>query len=421
METAQLVAAEPVAARTSRIAGVDVARALAVFGMFAAHIGPAVLAVHAGGPAEVLGRIGDGHASILFALLAGVSLALLTGGRTPHQGAALRRDRVRIAVRAVLLFVLGLALTQWGAPIFVILAFYGAYFLIALPFLRLSPRTLALIAAGWAVAGPLVSFLIRRQLPTPDTLGETPSFTTLFGPGFGNLLLDGVYPVVTWMPFVFAGLAVGRLDLRSAAVRLRVLGTGLGLAALGIGGSWLALHAFGGIRLLAPVVDAMRPLAQRAGQDPLDMLLHLGGMGYVPANNAGFLLVDSPHSGTPFEIVGSTGIALAVLALCLFAADALGRLLAPIAAVGALSLTVYTGQAIALKYVMKTLSAGHVAHPWLPWLTFVAVSVLVCALWRPLLGRGPLEALLHWVSTRIANVTVRREPAGGKAAAGTSG
>src|SRR5699024_6229772 len=116
--------------RQARLAGVDLARGLAVFGMFVAHIGPLTLDPQAGAPAKFLASLGNGHASILFAVLAGVSLALLTGGCTPHTGMALRADRIRIAVRAVLLFVLGMALTQLGAPMMVILSFYGLYFLL---------------------------------------------------------------------------------------------------------------------------------------------------------------------------------------------------------------------------------------------------------------------------------------------------
>ncbi|WP_223839265.1 hypothetical protein [Saccharopolyspora pogona] len=122
--------------------GVDLARVLAVLGMFVTHIGPAALMPSAGTAAAVLAGLSDGHASILFVTLAGLSLGLLTGGRTPHGGVALRRDRVRIAVRAVILFVLGMGLTL-GAPIMVILSFYAVYVVLALPVLRVSPGVLA--------------------------------------------------------------------------------------------------------------------------------------------------------------------------------------------------------------------------------------------------------------------------------------
>jgi hypothetical protein len=37
------------------------------------------------------------------------------------------------------------------------------------------------------------------------------------GDGVLQLLFTGGYPAVTWMPFVFAGMALGRLDLTAVA------------------------------------------------------------------------------------------------------------------------------------------------------------------------------------------------------------
>ncbi|MEV0700194.1 DUF418 domain-containing protein [Saccharopolyspora sp. NPDC050389] len=397
--------------RPARLSGVDLARALAVLGMFVAHIGPAMLDLRAGTAAQVLAVLGNGHASILFATLAGVSLALLTGGSDPHEGALLRRDRVRIAVRAAILFVLGMALTQLGTPIMVILSFYAIYFVLALPVLRLRPTALAVLAGMWALVAPQVSFLIRGAVGSAETAGGALSFSDLAslpdaGAGLLRLLLDGAYPVLTWMPFVFVGIAVGRLDLRTTAVRLRLLVTGAGLAVVGYGGSWLALNVFGGIKALSPLLDALSPMAVELGKTPME-LLQMSHFGTVPAGNPATLLLAAPHSGTTFEIVGSTGAALAVLALCLFIGDRLSTVLAPLTAVGALALTVYTVQAVALKILMDTAPPVIMAYPWLPLIGFALVSMLFCGLWRPFLGRGPLERVLHWMSVRAAAAVVR--------------
>ncbi|MER5388549.1 DUF418 domain-containing protein [Saccharopolyspora sp. NPDC002686] len=396
-------------ART-RLDGVDMARGLAVLGMFVAHIGPAVINPTAGGAADFLAMLSNGHASILFATLAGVSLALLTGGDRLHQGLELRRDRVRIGVRAVILFVLGMAMTELGVPMMVILSFYALYFLLALPFLRVRPAVLLVVAAVWAVVGPVASFFLRTAL-SGETAGGALAFTDLTslstaGAGIQRLLLDGAYPVLTWMPFVFVGLAVGRLDLRSTAVRLRLLVSGVVLAVVGAGGSWLALNVFGGMRALQPVLEALRPIAEQMGKDPLDVL-QMTGFGTAPTTTPAFLLINAPHSGTSFEIVASTGAALAVLAVCLFAGDHLGKLFAPLSAVGALALTVYVAQGVALKILMDSAGEALMAQPWLPLLGFALVSLVFCALWRPFLGRGPLERVMHWTSTKTSNALVR--------------
>ncbi|KOX00879.1 hypothetical protein ADK65_13990 [Streptomyces sp. NRRL B-1140] len=395
--------------KSGRLDGVDLARALAVLGMFVSHIGPAlILSGHgrkAGFPAEFMGAVSDGHASILFATLAGVSLALLTGGSRPHDGVARRRDRALIAVRAAILFVLGMALAQFSTEVVVILPFYALCFLLALPLLRLPPGFLAVLAAAWAVAGPVMSFFIRREVEGDvGTIGGTLKFSDLTSwpearSGLLRLLLEGTYPVMTWMPLVLAGVAVGRLDLRSAAIRLRLLAAGAALAVVGSGGSWLALHVFGGLQAIQPTLDFMRPVAAGLGRDPLE-LMERSHLGTVPTDTPARLLLDGPHSGTPFEIVGSGGCALAVLALCLLAGDRHRTLLAPLTAVGALSLTTYTAQVVTLRFLPSAQALA--AHPWVPLLGFVLAAVVFCGLWRRFLGRGPLERLMHWTSTRAS-------------------
>ena len=72
-------------ARRPRLAGVDAARAVALVGMMATHLEP--LEDEAGRPTPV-GVLFDGRASALFAVLAGVSIALMTGGVSPRRGPA---------------------------------------------------------------------------------------------------------------------------------------------------------------------------------------------------------------------------------------------------------------------------------------------------------------------------------------------
>ena len=69
----------------SRIAGVDLARGLAVLGMLAAHL--LWLGSLSWTEPSTWGAIVNGRSSILFATLAGVSLGLSTGGPTPPSGA----------------------------------------------------------------------------------------------------------------------------------------------------------------------------------------------------------------------------------------------------------------------------------------------------------------------------------------------
>ncbi|QUQ65706.1 hypothetical protein JJ691_34300 [Kutzneria sp. CA-103260] len=341
--------------------------------MFAAHVGPDPAT--AGGFLGAVMQFAHGRSSALFATLAGVSLALMTGRQQPRTSVAGRQAMARIVIRAVILLGLGTVLTMLDTPVDVIIAYYGVYFLLALPLIRLRARALAITAATLAIAGPLASFAIRSALePDPSD-------------GLVGLLLTGTYPAITWMPFVVAGMALGRVDLTSDAVRTRLALLGPALALLGYGGSWLALEVFGGRQaLLAVSPDAMGQLA--------------GESGTVGTDSPAALLVASPHSGTPFEIAGALGVAITVVALALLAVRHVHRLLAPVIAVGAMSLTAYVGHVLAIGALgIEDLPGPSVGVLF----GFILVTALAATLWQRLFRRGPLEHLLN-LATRPAQL-----------------
>ena len=390
--------APPVPRSLPRLVGVDIARGLAVLGMIAVHTASA----------EQIGEFVffalSGRSAILFAVLAGVSLALTTGGtRPPESLGAARRS---IAARALALFVLGLILTQLGSPVMVILAAYAVLFLIALPLLRLSWQWLTAVAAVAAVAGPLLSFAIRSHMDVPDTFGETARFDMLTSvDGVRHLgsviLLEGTYPVLTWVPFLLAGMAIGRWGLRRERAGLVLVALGSALAVLGLGGSWVALNLFGGKDALVAHLDEMMP---GEGAQLLADLLRMGSFGTVGTDPWQWMLTSTPHSGTVFEVVGSGGVAVAVLGLCLLAAGIAPRILVPLAALGSMPLTIYAGHIVALVLLLRTESF---TPSWATLLWFLAVPLVFATLWRRYLGRGPLEWALNKIGAGAARLGSR--------------
>ncbi|GAA1079257.1 heparan-alpha-glucosaminide N-acetyltransferase domain-containing protein [Kitasatospora arboriphila] len=350
--------------RPARLVGLDLARGLAVFGMFAAHLGPDP---ETGGPVGAAMGLAHGRASALFAVLAGCSLVLLAG-RRPGTGRDARRSAARIAVRAVLLIALGAALDALDPPISLILTAYGAYFLLALPLLRLPAGVLAGLAAAWALLAPQLSYALR-----------TAGAADLLPQRLAEPLLTGAYPAATWMPFVLAGMALARLDPSGPAVRRRAAAVGAGLLALGYGGSWLA------VRLLGAAVPQE-------------------GSGAVDPGDAAGLLGAAPHTGTSFEVLGALGFALLLVAGCLeLTARPAGRtgpaatgagaaVAAAVAAVARLSLTAYVAHVLVVVLLGIRLDPG----PPLPLFTaFVAGTLVAAGLWTARFARGPLEAVMH--------------------------
>jgi hypothetical protein len=84
-----------------RLVGLDLARGLAVFGMYAVHVGPAP---GQDGVVGFLMELAQGRSSALFAVLAGFAVALITGRRTPKEGLAGRQAVAKVIIRAVILW-----------------------------------------------------------------------------------------------------------------------------------------------------------------------------------------------------------------------------------------------------------------------------------------------------------------------------
>ncbi|MFK0019106.1 DUF418 domain-containing protein [Streptomyces sp. NPDC090798] len=377
-----------------RLTGVDLARGLAVFGMYAAHVGPDP---SEGGATGFLMELAHGRASALFAFLAGFSIVLITGRRTPRTGRAGRQAVAKVVIRAVILLVLGTALTLTGTPVEVILAFYGLYFLLVLPLYRLGARPLAVIAVSGALILPQVLYVVQQALNPGGGDGGGPGGIWAWpadADGIVSLLFTGGYPALAWIPFVVAGMAVARLDLASTVVRTRLAITGVSLAVLGYGGSFLALH------LVPGVATALRASGRGEGGSVMSAWWS-DTAGYPTGTTPAWLLAASPHSETTLSVVANTGVAITVLAACLAVTDTfprLRRLAAPVVAVGTMSLTAYVFHIVGIQALGIEELPGSPPHVLLGFL--VAVTVFA-TLWSRCFARGPLEWLLGR-ATRIA-------------------
>lgn len=370
-----------------RLVGVDLARALAVFGMYAVHIGPSLSATD--GLDSWIRYLVDGRSSILFATLAGFSLVLMAGRLEPKIGRAGRQAKARITIRAVVLIAVGTVMTMAYGNV-VILAFYGLYFLIALPLVRLTAKTLALIAAVLAIVTPQLAFAVKLLLTESiqQSINAYDPLDRISGVGLMDLLLTGFYPTITWIPFVIAGMALGRLDLARGTVQRRVAALGTILVVLGYGTS----------RLLSGQ-DALRGVAESKASFSMSAApkAQVISDGFEPQMSVSELLLAGPHSGTSFDIIGGLGVAILVIVCSILAMERLPRLrrlAKPVIAVGAMSLTAYVGHFIA-QSVFSVPEETAIQQSWTPLLAFILGAILFASLWSRFFRRGPLEHLLH--------------------------
>jgi hypothetical protein len=359
----------------ARLQGVDVARALALLGMMATHVGGIADQVD-WSDASTWTAAAHGRSSSLFAVLAGVSIGLTSGLSTPPGPPTIGRVRARLAVRAAVVVVIGLLLMALQTPVYVILPTYGALFLLAIPVLRLRARWLLVLAAVCAVLSPLAA------------LAVVPLFADA---GMWEVQLGLVYPVVTFLAYVLVGLAVARAGL---GPRRRFPDDApAGPCRWGEArGPQVVLLASGALVAAAAYVvgNALAPL-------PADAALAFPGVPYAGGGSAPgeawaqVFLSPRDHSSSIVDVVATSGIAVAVIALCTLVFDGRGRtaerIAFPLAAVGSMPLTVYAGHLVVLAMLPEYPDSGAA------WWWFAIGSVLVAMTWRAFLGRGPLERL----------------------------
>lgn len=339
------------AAVSGRIPGVDLARALAIVGMLAVHVGP----TDAAGTAGTLYALSHGRAAILFALVAGVGVSLLVAARSTSP----TRARLTLLWRAAVLLPLGLWLQTLDHRVFVILQDYALLFVVATALIGLADRWLVTLAAASATLGSLG--YLWGLVAAPDAFERQ---ATAWGDPLGDLVhglvLSGPYPLITWLAPFTLGMWLGRRDLHRARLRWWLTGSGAVTAAV--------------VGLLAAA---------------------LGPVG--DAGTAGWGLVASaePHSQMPLWVVGSTASACLLLGASLLLADRFPRVLWPLVATGQLAFTVYVGHLLALHREHELLTSDAVGPAAGLVLGFTVVAACLATAWRAVLRRGPLELVLR--------------------------
>lgn len=354
----------------SRIVGVDVARGVALLGMAAVHVLPGE---DPDGSASWTDQVFAGRSAALFAVLAGVGLVLA------HRRPGIR-DGLALVVRAALLGLVGLWLGGVGSGVAVILAYYAVLFVLALPWLRAGPRVLLTSAAALAVVVPWLSQAVRDELPERDV--GSPVLDDLTDPGqlLSELLVTGYYPATSWIAYLLLGMAVARLGLQGTRAALRLVAAGGLLALVAHGLSALLLGPLGGYDRIAATLR----LPPGAG---IEEVVAEGRFGAVPTTTTWWLATDAPHSTTPLDLAATAGTALLVLGVALLLAGAVPLLLHPLAAAGAMPLTLYTAH-------VWLLGATDADDPTQYYALQVGVALLLAVLWLRSVGRGPLESVV---------------------------
>ncbi|WP_315637630.1 MULTISPECIES: DUF418 domain-containing protein [Microbacterium] len=326
-----------------RIIGIDIARAVAVLGMLGAHIlGDTEVTVSP----DTWHGVFSGRSTILFFLLAAVVIALTADVRaaTSFDSAVARQSS--LVARGAVVFAIGLCLV--AAPVSDILLTHGTLIAFTALATRWRDRTLITIAVTGAILTLPLLQSVAFFAEAHDTLPPEAAGT-----------LSAAISGALALPVTLVGLIVGRA-IRDNRVRPATLAVvGAGTAAVG--------YIAAGI------------LSELAGRD----------------ENLRALLSASAHSGSTLELLAGTGVAAAVLGLALLVRGPGVRVFAPLAALGAMPLTMY-GTHIGLLLVYQ--ESTFVTMPWAAFALCAAILVALSVAWLRFFRRGPLEAAVSAIT-----------------------
>ncbi|MEV8085487.1 heparan-alpha-glucosaminide N-acetyltransferase domain-containing protein [Pseudarthrobacter oxydans] len=379
---------------SGRLHGIDAARGLALLGMMATHLLP-TFESNAGLTPTWIGLTFSGRAAALFAVLAGVGLALSTGKHKPVQGPDLTAARRGIALRALVIAAVGLTLGGLEVNLAIILVHYAVLFLCVLPFLGMGLKRLCGWAGGWILGSPVLAYMLRPWLlaaEPPLKLGHNPSWEDLATPSrlLADVFFTGYYPVFQWLSYLLVGLIVGRLVLGRAMVPVVLLVAGSVVAVLAKTLGVTAMESWGGRAALEEVLNS-------PGY-PLDSVLQVNLTGIPQEGSWWWLASAAPHSATTLDLLHTSAVAVAVIGACLL----LGRLaewvdldlLLPLRGAGAMTLSLYTVHVwVVSGFYLKPLPAGWTEDGM--YFAQAATAMIVGIVFVLLKWRGPLEWLSH--------------------------
>ncbi len=358
-----IVLQEAPKARTTRIPGLDLARAIALFGMVIVNFEISMGALGSG-PAWLSALTGSvqGRAAATFVVLAGVG-ASLGSARMRLSGEAQGRRAARLTLlkRGLFLFLVGTVfLSVWFADI---LHFYGIWLALGAGLLFVSPRVLAITLIAMLVGS--AAFLLSGHFFDHWNL-RTLSYRDESALGFlRNTFLDGWHPVVPWFALYVYGMWLGRLDLTNQDLRKKLLIITL------VGGALL----LGIEKLFAPEL----------------------WFKFRPAH----LLMTTSLPPTPTFIAFGICFATFVITLACNFADRFPRFSAVFIPTGQLALTLYVAHVILGLGSLEAM--GRLHDQSLPFsvacaVGFYALAVAGSYLWRKRFARGPLEAIMRKVA-----------------------
>lgn len=355
-----------------RVTGLDLARALAIFGMVIVNF-KIVMNSETGNTFLMwFSGLFEGRASALFVILAGIGVTFLTNkARESTDKSVVLKSRISLIKSGLLLVIFGLTYTPiWEADI---LHFYGFYFLIAAAIFMVNNKTLLLLASLIMLMFPVLMMFFNYEHGWDWSTLTYENFWSLDGM-IRHIIFNGFHPVFPWCAFLVFGMWLGRNDLSQTLIRNRLLI-----------GSFIAL------------------VVTEGGFYFIRKILGDGSALEMTAEEVNFLFSTSVIPPLPQYIISASSSAVIVLVGCLyfsekFSDSSINKWLCK---TGQLSLTLYVAHVIIGMGVLE--SIGRLNNQTINFSLLSALIFCICGvgfsvIWLKYFTTGPLE----WIFRKIA-------------------
>lgn len=349
-----------------RITGFDFARALAILGMVIVNYKLTMGTEYKGSTWMIyLTSIFDGNASVVFVILAGIGISLMTEkARITKNNHLVKNNQKIIWKRALFLLTLGifLYLIGWRADI---LHYYAFYMFISSFYIITSSNTLLYSCISILTISQILQ-IIFNHVNKSNLFNNDPSLFLRFSDFFSNLLFNGYHPIFPWICFLLLGMWLGRLNFSLSKVRKNLLLFSLI--------SMIISETFSFI-----LIKITTPL-----------------LGIQIANS---LFSTNPVPPNIFYVISSSSIAIIVIVLCIYFTEKFARKIITkiLILTGQMSLTYYIGHVFALIIFsyLGLIKDADLLKTLILSLSFYISAMCLSYFWKLHFTRGPIELIMR--------------------------
>jgi uncharacterized protein len=351
-----------------RIEGLDVARSLALFGMFVVNY-KVIVGAEGNGSEWIIWFTGlfQGRASAVFVLLAGIGISLMTRKARYGDSDLVIRNKKVIWKRSAFLFLVGMVLyiVGWTGDI---LHYYGVFMFIASFFITASNKTIIIICSLFGLMAQIMqvtnNYLKGWNHDKPFI--EYTDFWTVEG-FFRNLLFNGYHPLFPWICFFLIGMLIGRLELTNKVI----------------------VKKMGIIFLILLILSEFIS----------KVLLH-SSLRLLDLESASYLFQTGPIPPNLFYLISNTSSAVLVVAISIYVTRKFSGngFINALVKTGQLTLTHYVSHVfvgIAILILLNRVENQTLEFSLIFSSLFFVGSILFSVIWRKKFKRGPIELIMR--------------------------